>query len=354
MSAPNSSPRPTILVTGLSGNLGQHLAPLLAEHPMVGIDLFRPRVDHPQVEFCQLDLSQPDAPDVLENLIREAQVQLVVHLAFVLDPARTGATDRQRQWEINVRGTGHLLDAIERVNKPRPQVQFFLYLSSVTSYGPMLPGPVDEDFPQQPHTYTYALHKKETDQLCRDRFPRLNGCSVYIVRGHIFLGRNVDNFIVHSLRGEPARRSWFGRWLARRRWKLPLLLPRGPDFDGLYQFMHIEDAARLMAWLCHNFEPGKLVILNAQGRGSPLTAADIWHVGRVPVVRIGSYRFVGFLYRLFWALGVSPVPAEAYPYFAGSYVMNTERLERLLGTDYSRIIRFTSEEAMRAIVEPPA
>ena len=351
MSTPAASTRPTILVTGLSGNLGQHLAPLLQEHPLVGIDLFRPRVNHPQVEFCQLDLSQPDAPDVLENLIGEAQVQLVVHLAFVLDPARTGATERQRQWEINVRGTGHLLDAIERVNQTRPQVQSFLYLSSVTSYGPMLPGPVDEDYPQHPHTYIYALHKKETDQLCRERFPRLNGCSVYIVRGHIFLGPNVENFIVSSLRGRPARRGGFGRWLARHGWKLPLLLPRGPEYDGLYQFMHIDDAARLMAWLCHHFEPGKLVILNAQGRGSPLTAADIGRVGRTRVLRLGSYRFIGFLYRLFWALGVSPVPADAYPYFAGSYVMNTERLERLLGDDYPRIVRFTSEEAMRAIVE---
>ena len=29
----------------------------------------------------------------------------------------------------------------------------------------------------------------------------------------------MDNFIVHSLRGEPARRSWFGRWLARRHYQ---------------------------------------------------------------------------------------------------------------------------------------
>ena len=351
MTNPSEPSSPTILVTGLSGNLGQHLAPLLREHPLVGVDLFRPRIDHPRVEFCQLDLSQADAPEVLENLLGEAQVQLVVHLAFVLDPARTGATDRQRQWEINVRGTAHLLDAIERVNRTRPQVQFFLYLSSVTSYGPMLPGPVDEDYSQQPHTYTYALHKKETDQLCRERFPRLNGCSAYIVRGHIFLGPKVENFIVHSLRGQPARRNWFGRWLARHGWKLPLLLPRGEEYDGLYQFMHIDDAARLITWLCHNNEPGKLVILNAQGRGSPLTAADIGRVGRVRVIRLPSYRFVEFLYRLSWAIGVSPVPPEAFPYFAGSYVMNTERLERLLGPEYARIVRYTAEEAMQAIVE---
>jgi len=60
---------------------------------------------------------------------------------------------------------------------------------------------------------------------------------------------------------------------------------------------------------------------------------------------------VGFLYRLFWWLGVSPVPPEAYPYFAGSYVMNTERLERMLGSRYAEIVRNTTEEAMRAIVE---
>jgi len=61
MSTPSKAPRPAILVTGLSGNLGQHLAPLLKDYPLVGIDLFRPRINHPQVEFCQLDLSQADA-----------------------------------------------------------------------------------------------------------------------------------------------------------------------------------------------------------------------------------------------------------------------------------------------------
>lgn len=352
MSSQNHPQGPAILVTGLSGNLGQHVAPLLKEHPLVGVDLYRPRVDHPQVEFCQLDLSRPDARETLEGLLRESQVRRVVHLAFVLDPACTGAHDRQRQWEINVRGTGHLLDAIERVNRAQRQVEFFLYLSSVTSYGPMLPGPVDEDFPQQPHTYTYALHKKETDDVCRARHPRLNGCAVYIIRGHIFLGPRVDNFIVRSLQGRPGRRTRLGRWVEQRRWKLPLLLPRGPQYDGLYQFMHIDDAARLMVWLCENHEPGKLLILNAQGRGAPMTAADIGRVGRVPVLRLPSYKLVGFLYRLFWRLGVSAVPPEAYPYFAGSYVMNTERLERLLGSEYPEIVRHTSEEAMRAIVEP--
>jgi len=162
---------PALLVTGLSGNIGRHLAPHLKDLLLVGVDLFSPRLDHPRVEFHALDLSQPEAPAVLENLMREARVRQVVHLAFVLDPARTGAMTKERQWEINVRGTANLLEAIERVNQPHRQVEHFLYLSSVTAYGPHLPGPVREDHPQQPHTYTYALHKKETEDLCRAHLP---------------------------------------------------------------------------------------------------------------------------------------------------------------------------------------
>jgi len=351
VSGADTTAKPPILVTGLSGNLGRGLAPLLKDHLLVGVDLFAPVLDHPRVEFCQLDLSQADAPAQLESLMREAGVRQVVHLAFVLDPTRTGALERQRQWEINVRGTQHLLDAVERVNRKERLVDFFLYLSSVTSYGPQLPGPVREDHPQQPHTYTYALHKKETDELCRARHPRLNGCAVYIIRGHIFLGPGVENFIVRALQGRPTDRTWLGRWVQRRKWRLPLLLPGGEKYRGLYQFMHIDDAARLMAWLCRNYEPGKLEILNAQGRGAPLTGDDLGRLCGLPLLRLPSYGLVGLLYKFFWAIGLSPVPAEAFPYFAGSYVMNTERLERLLGGAYDELIRYTAEEALRESVK---
>lgn len=351
MNAAEGESAPPLLVTGLSGNLGQHLAPHFQDRLLVGVDLFSPRVDHPRVEFHSLDLSQPDAPGILEEVMREAQVRQVVHLAFVLDPARTGALTRQRQWEINVRGTAHLLEAVERVNREQRQVDHFLYLSSVTSYGPHLPGPVREDYPQQPHTYTYALHKKESEELILASYPRLNGCALTIVRGHIFLGAGVENFIVTALRGRPSQRAWLGRWIGRRGWRLPLLLPRGEQYQGLYQFMHMEDAARLMAWLCRHYQPGELRVLNAQGRGGPVTGEGVARHAGVRLLRLPSYGLVAWLYNLFWLIGVSPVPPESFPYFAGSYIMNTERLERLLGEDYPRIVQHTAEEALRSIAD---
>lgn len=347
----NSSEAAPILITGLSGNLGRHLAPHFADRLLVGVDLYTPRVEHPRVEFHSLDLSQPGAPAVLESVLREADVRQVVHLAFVLDPMRTGALTRERQWEINVRGTAHLAEAIARVNRNGRQIEHLLYLSSVTSYGPHLPGPVTEDDPQQPHTYTYALHKKESEDVLRARFSELNGCSLTIVRGHIFLGPGVDNFIVTALRGRPSQHTALGRWLRRRGFRLPLLLPQGEQHQGRYQFMHMEDAARLMAWLCRHYQPGELRILNAQGLGPPVSGLQVAQLAGIPLLRLPSYKLVGFLYRVFWWLGLSPVPPESFPYFAGSYVMNTERLERLLGGEYRLIVRHSAEEALRSIAD---
>lgn len=348
MSSAEAAP---ILITGISGNLGRHLAPYLKDHPLVGADLFAPQVDHPQIEFHSLDLSRPEAPGILETVLRDTAARQVLHLAFVLDPMRTGALTRERQWEINVRGTAHLAEAVARVNRRDRRIEHVLYLSSVTSYGPQLPGPVTEDHPQQPHTYTYALHKKESEDVLRKRFPEWHGCGLTIVRGHIFLGPGVDNFIVTALRGRPSQHTALGRWLRRHGFRLPLLLPQGEQHQGLYQFMHMDDAARLMAWLCRHYQPGQLRILNAQGRGAPITGVQVAQTAGIPLLRLPSYKFVGFLYRVFWWLGLSPVPPEAFPYFAGSYIMNTRRLEQLLGAEYPQIVRHSAEEALRSIAD---
>ncbi len=345
---------PTTLVTGLSGNVGRRLARLLADRPLVAVDLFPPTEPQPQLTFCRLDISHPDATRQLLELLETHNVRAVIHLAFVLDPWRTQALTLERKREINVLGTKHLLEAVEAINRERTRVEHLLYLSSVTSYGPNLPGPVKEDFPQNPHTYTYALHKKETDELCRQYHPRLGGCAVTIVRGHIFLGKGVENFIAQALRGQPNPHRSLGQWVQRRGWRLPLLLPRGKQYAGLFQFMHIEDAARVLARLCDLYQPGELTILNLQGRGPAVTAADCARLGGLSMLRLPFYGLVALLYRLFWALGISSVPSEALPYFAGSYVMDTTKLETLLGADYDRLVRFTSEESIRETVADTA
>lgn len=339
-----------ILVTGIAGNLGRRLAPLLRDYLLVGVDVVCPTLEHPCTQFCQLDISQVEAPAVLADLIRDNDVEIVVHLAFVLDPVRTGAVDERRQWEINVQGTRHLLEAIERVNRQKPQVRLFIYLSSVTAYGPDLPEPVREDAPLRAHTFPYAVHKRETDGLCQQAHPRLSGCAVYILRGHIFLGKTMDNFILRAFRGQPSGTSWLARWVGRRGWRMPVLIPRGPRYNGLFQFIHVDDVARLSAWLCAHYEPGKLEILNVQGKGKPLTHADGATIAGARLIRVPSYRLLRWLFQLLWWMGLSGVPPKSLPYFTGSYVMDCRRLEALLGKDFNRVIQYTSEEALRDAV----
>lgn len=347
----SSTARRGVLVTGIAGNLGRRLAPLLKDYLLVGVDLVAPVLDHPCTQFCQLDLSHPDAPEAVAQLMRESHVQIVIHLAFVLDPVRTDARDEPRQWEINVQGTRHVLAAIERVNRETSQVQLFIYLSSVTAYGSNLSAPVREEAPLEGHTFPYAIHKRETDWLCQKAHARLGGCAVYILRAHIFLGKSVDNFILRAIRGQPSGRSRLARWVEDRGWRMPSLLPRGRRYDGLFQFIHVDDVARVLHWFCSHYVERKLEIVNLPGKGKPVTNPDLARAAGTRLIRLPSYRLVQFLFRLLWWSGLSGVPPKSLPYFTGSYTMNCDRLRALLGEEFDRVIRFTSEESLRDAVE---
>jgi len=343
-------PSSAVLITGIASNPGRHLAPLLKDYLLVGVDVICPMLEHPCTQFCQLDVSQPETPELLEQLIRENNVRKVVHLAFELAPVRAGVAEEKRQWEINVWGTRHVLQAIERANRTQLQVELFVYLSSVTVYGSNLPEPVNEDAPLLGHTFPYALHKRGADQLCQAWYRRLNGCAVYILRSHIFLGKEMDNFILSVLRGQPCGRGWLAKWLRRRGWRLPMILPRGRRYDGLFQFVHIDDVSRLLRWVCTHYVRGKLEILNLQGKGTPVTSAQCASVAGTPLIRLPSYRLVQFLFHVLWWLGLSGVPPEALPYFTGSYIMNPRRLQALLGEDYDHVVRYTTWQALTEAV----
>lgn len=343
-------PSSAVLVTGIAGNVGRRLAPLLKDYLLVGVDVICPTLTHPCTQFCQLDISQPEAPELLEQLIRENNVRRVVHLAFVLDPVHAEVVKEKRQWEINVQGTRHVLQAIERANRTQVQVELFVYLSSVTAYGSDLPEPVSEAAPLLGHTFPYALHKRETDQMCQAWHRRLNGCAVYILRSHVLLGKEMDNFILCALRGQPSGRGWLANWVRRRGWRLPIILPYGRGYDGLFQFVHIDDVSRLLQWVCAQYLRGKLEILNLQGKGAPVTNMQCAAAAGTPLIRLPSYRLVRFLFYVLWWLGLSGASPKALPYFTGSYIMNPCRLQALLGKDYDRIVRHTTWEALTEAV----
>src|SRR3977135_2348188 len=183
--------KPTIIITGVSGNLGQRLVPQLSDYSVVGVDV-TPPTHSPVDRFVPLDLGKEESTRELLLLLRELQPVSVVHLAFVIDPQRSGVLDVDRMWRINVTGTARVMEAITEANRSTGStIRQFIFPSSVSAYGSDLPAPVAEDAPLGAHTLPYAIHKKESDLVVQQRAPSLRGCGVFLLRRHIFLGGDV-------------------------------------------------------------------------------------------------------------------------------------------------------------------
>src|SRR5258705_7244969 len=233
--------KPTVIVTGISGNLGQLLVPLLSDYTVVGIDVTPPAV--PIQRFVPLDLGKEESTRELFLLMRELQPESVVHLAFVIDPQRSGVLDVDRMWQINVAGTARVMEAVTEANRNAgANIRQFIFPSSVSAYGSDIPDAVTEDAPLAAHTLPYAIHKRESDLVVQQRAPALRGCSVFILRPHIFAGASVENYLMGAFRGTPNGK---GKRAARMRdqgKRLPSMLPFGKKYlNNKIQFIHVDN-----------------------------------------------------------------------------------------------------------------
>ncbi len=349
-----SSRKPTVIVTGIAGNLGLRLLPQLGEFTVVGLDL-RPPAGSLRFEPC--DVGREASCHQLVDLCRQVRPDAVVHLAFVIDPLRTGILDVDRMWQINVAGTARVMEAISVYNRDGGAITKFVFPSSVSAYGPDLPDAVSEDHPLGAHTLPYAMHKQESDEVVRLRAASLGACTTYLLRPHIFTGATMKNYLVGALRGHPGGRGRLAAYLRDKGRRLPLLLPRGDAYLARrFQFLHVDDMARLIAAILRRPDRSQhgTIVLNVAGRGDPVTLERAARIAKQKVVRLPSRMLCRWTLELLWALGISDVPPDALPYMIGSYVMDTRRLRAFLGPEYEQVIRYTCEQALAdSFAEPP-
>jgi nucleoside-diphosphate-sugar epimerase len=357
-------PKPTVVVTGVSGNLGTRLLPLLTEFDVIGVDITPPVTDLP-LRFESMDLGEEQSCRQLFLLLRDCQPAAVVHLAFVLDPVRAGVLDVDRMWQINVAGTARVMEAVTEANHEATVVQKFVFVSSVAAYGSDLSGPVTEEHPLAGHTLPYAIHKMESDRVVQQRAPALRGCSVYMLRPHIFAGASVENYMIGAFRGTPNGQSDRAAKMRSRGKRLPCLLPSGPKYlEHQIQFVHVDDAARLITHILEKKEPEsqRLTVLNVAGRGEPLTFGRCIELAQARLVRVPGKLAFKMALRMLWRFGITATPPEAAPYITGEYVMNTGRLQKFLGAEYEDVIRYSIADAFSdcfkseapVVVEQPA
>ena len=339
--------KPTVVVTGISGNLGSRLLPQLAEFNVIGVDVTPPVTDLP-LRFERMDLGEEESCRQLFFLLRETRAEAVIHLAFVLDPVRAGVLDLDQMWQINVAGTARVMEAITEVNHEETVVRKFIFPSSVSVYGPELSGAATEEHPLGAHTLPYAIHKMECDKVVQQRAPALRGCSAYLLRPHIFAGASVQNYMLGAFRGTPGGRSNRAASMRSRGKRLPCMLPRGRRYlENRIQFVHVDDMARLITWILQKTEPEsqRLTVLNVAGRGEPLTFERCIAVAQAKLLRLPGKLAFRVALKILWQLGITAIPPEAAPYMIGEYIMNTDRLRKFLGESYEDVIRYTIADA---------
>jgi len=327
--------KPVVVVTGVSGNLGTRLLPLLTSNSVIGVDVSPPKINA-ELRFERMDLGEESSTRAFCELLRETHAHAVVHLAFVIDPVRTGVLDVERMWQINVAGTARVMEAVTEANRTADDgVKQFIFPSSVSAYGPNLPDAATEESILGAHTLPYAVHKKQSDEVVQQRAPALRGCSIYILRPHIFAGRSVENYLMGAFHGTPNGKSERAKKMRGAGKRLPCMLPSGQQYlDNKIQFIHVDDMARLIQHILQREpETQRLTILNVAARGEPLTFGRCIEMAHAKLIRVPGKWAMRQILKFLWSQQISAIPPDAVPYMTGQYIMNTDRLRRFLGPE---------------------
>ena len=169
---------PRVLVTGITGFAGSHLAELLVSlgHEVHGLAHERPPYPNLALVRDRLRIHEGDIgrlEDVRDALL-SSRADAVVHLAGMAVPTMAAA-DPIAAVRVNVLGTATLVTALEQYGEAR-----LVLASSADVYGAPARVPVDEDAPLRPAN-VYAATKVAAEALARDLAAR-RGVLVAILR----------------------------------------------------------------------------------------------------------------------------------------------------------------------------
>ena len=181
----------TVAVTGASGYLGSKLIEALCAEEkvakVIGFDVRGPAFSDPKFVF--------DSVDVRDSALeaRFKGVDVVVHLAFVMDPIH----DETMMRDVNVNGSQNVFRCAGRAG-----VRKVVYTSSAVAYGahPDNDFPLTEESPLRANLdFSYAAHKLEVEYVVKEVQDELPDLRFVILRPAIVFGPNVDNAWSHSM-----------------------------------------------------------------------------------------------------------------------------------------------------------
>jgi len=241
----------TVLVTGISGNLGRALAKLLhGETQVVGVDR-RPFPGKPKdLVHHQVDLRKAK----VEEAFRQHHVDALIHMGIVHDPRMP----RSEAHGFNVVGTHKILDLCVRHG-----VRKVVVLSSANVYGPR---PDNSNFLPE-----------ETPLMAAERFSEMRDLIELDMYAQSFMWKypaletvilRPVNIVGPTVRNAPSN-------------YLRLLRPVTVlGFDPMVQLIHEEDVCRALVLA---LRPGLRGVFNVTGPGEVPLSAVLRELDRRPV-----------------------------------------------------------------------
>jgi UDP-glucose 4-epimerase len=297
-----------VLVTGVSGYLGGHLAARLAEDAaidrVIGVDTAAPSRELSQLmgraEFVRADIRNP----LIGKVIDTAKVDTVVHASITAHPA--GPSGRPLHKEMNVLGTMQLLAACQRSTTVRKLV--VKSTAAVYGAGPSDPAAFTEDMtPRGLPSSGYAQDNAEVEAYVRGFCRRRSDVLVTTLRFTNFIGPQVDTVLT-------------------RYFSLPGVVPTVLGRDARLQLVHSEDALAVLRQAVDEDHHG---VFNVGGDGVLLLTQAIRRAGRIAVPVPGPV--VGPITSLFRQTRLLDFGPEQVRYLNFGRVVDTTRLKKVFG-----------------------
>jgi nucleoside-diphosphate-sugar epimerase len=283
----------TVAITGVSGYIGTRLIEHLDGDDRVerilGFDLKPPVVRSTRLLFDAIDVRSKALASRLEG------VDVVVHLAFIMDPIKDEAEMR----DVNVNGSLNVFEAAASAG-----VRKIVYLSSAVVYGahPNNRVPLDEDAPLRANLdFSYAAHKLEVEYAVKEFRTEHPDTIVTVFRPAIVFGSHVDNAWSHIL-------------------ETPVLFAV-KGYEPPLQFVHEEDVADALALSVVEDLDGAF---NLAAEGSLVADRALELVGKRKIEFAEPTAFS--LWDRLWSLGLAEAPPGMLHYVMYPWVVATDKL----------------------------
>jgi len=303
-------------VTGIASLLGSRVLRRLAEvrppESLVAIDIAAPP-DALGVRHRALDFTEPASDQRLLEILREEEVETVVHAAFFTSPRR----DSGYAHELESIGTLNLLAAAAAAGVERVIVRSFTAVYGARGHNPNF---LTEDHALQPEPrLAWVRDKLEAEQHAVSFARRYPGMPITVLRFAPLFGPGVHTF--------------YTRIFDHR--VVPLLM----GYDPLVQLLHPDDAVDAFVAAIEQAPGGAFNVVPTR----PIPLLTAYHLAaKIPVFVPHPVAYAAA--DLMWAAGLGAAPGAFVDYVRYLFVADGEKARRRLGF----VARHSSRDALTA------